>query len=171
MIYTNETLHRYLSHSLHPVAQVHTSRARTYGAVKIKLLNFQWLHISTGLDRLAGRAVALPAFFIHSFPSWIALEGSIKFSELMWIKYLISLVKMQRDILETRLFSVHFLCSHMTTATLSWIPQSCSNSSSKTNRWWSCSPTQTRRATSCSGQFVYTFERLCLVFAFFSVHC
>lgn len=45
-------------------------------------------------------------------------------------------------------------CSRMTTVILSWTPQSCSNSSSKMSRLWSCSPTQTRRATSCSGQCV-----------------
>lgn len=48
----------------------------------------------------------------------------------------------------------------MTTAILSWTPQSCSNSSSKMSRSWSCSLTQTRRATSCSGQCVCGFESL-----------
>jgi len=48
-------------------------------------------------------------------------------------------------------------CSRTTTGILSWTPPSCSSSSSKTTRWWSCSPTPTRRATSCSGQRVRLF--------------
>lgn len=46
------------------------------------------------------------------------------------------------------------LCRSLTVVILRWTPQSSSNSSSRTSQWQSCSPTQTRRATSCSGGFV-----------------
>lgn len=47
-----------------------------------------------------------------------------------------------------------YLCRNLTAEILSWTPQSSSNSSSRTSPWQSCNPTQTRRATTCSGPFV-----------------
>lgn len=67
-------------------------------------------------------------------------------------------------------------CSHMTTVILSSTPLSCSNSSSTMIQLLSCSPMQTRRATSCSGQclWVYMFTwwleekraTVCIIFWF-----
>lgn len=65
------------------------------------------------------------------------------------------------------LFSI---CSRTTTAILSWIPPSCSNSSSRTSQLWSCSPTPTRRATSCSGQCVCMIW-ICLAFHLLPWQC
>lgn len=50
-----------------------------------------------------------------------------------------------------------FFFSRTITAMLSWTPRSSSSSSSRTSPLLSCSPTPTRRATSCSGQWACEF--------------